>query len=225
MNTINQTVALFFPPAPKDSEVTFDSALNDLATQRIARIAKTVFFVIASVAATAAITLTEAGLLTWPLAIPAILTTLVAGLIFYRLNSLDSTYIERLTDPVKESCVKKELERIFFSQESLTQEEIQKSLNGVNRLLAFEVFEQPAIERILSVHRNAGAKSIAEAAVEQNQSLGVNLGSKWTEQGRFGLPSYELDVGVSWTGNPSDSIVVKYVSKEVKNDASVPEMD
>lgn len=211
---INQTVTLFFPPEKQDLEVTFDSALSDLAIQRVARIAKTIFFTIASVAATIAITLTESGIITWPLALPAILTTLIAGLIFWRLNSLDSSYIEKLTDEIRESCAKRELERIFLSEGLFTSEEVVRSLNGLNRLLNLEIFDQDIIDRILSLHVCAGNKSLGEKAIEQNKPLAISLGSEWTEQGRFGLPSYDLNVGVSWTGVLSEPIVVKYQSKE-----------
>lgn len=214
MNIINQTFELFFPPAKSEIEVSFDSALKDLMTQRIARVAKAIFFTISSVALTVSLILTDAGVITWPLAIPAILTTLAAGLIFYRLNSLDNRYIERLTDTVRETCVKKELERIFLSQEPLTQEEVKRSLNGANRLLNFEFFDQERIDNILSIQNNSESKSIAEMANEKNKSIAIDLGSKWVEQGRFDLPSYTLNVGVQWTGVANDPIIVRYQSKE-----------
>lgn len=223
MNIVNQTISIFFPPAQQNSEVTFDSAVQDLTTQRVARIAKAIFFTISSVATTVFLVLNETEVtLTWPLTISFILTALVAGLIFYRLNSLDSTYVERLTDEIREACSKKELERIFLSQEPFTQEEIAKSLNGINRLLNLEIFDKKAISNILFIHSQKESKSIGETAVEQNKPIAIALGSEWAEQGRFGLPSYELNVSVNWTGIPTDSIIIKYQSK-VKVEGQTPE--
>lgn len=214
MNAINQISGLFFPKKI-EGDISFDSALHDLATQRVARIAKTIFFTIASIALTVSLILTEIKI-TLPIAIPALITILTAGLIFYRLNSLDNTYVERLTDSVRENCVKKELERIFLSQESFTQEEIKKTLNGINLLLKLEVFDNEAINKIIHLESIKNSKSLAEMAVEKNQSIAIDLGSEWIEQGRFSLPSYELNVGVKWSGKIDDTIVVKYCSKEKK---------
>lgn len=219
-------LTLFFPPAAQQEpkEITFNDAIRDLNVQRIARIAKTIFFTISSIATTVALILTEASIFATWMAIPAFLTVLVAGAIFYRLNSLDSRYVERLTDATRESCIKKELERIFLSQEKFTPEEVTKSLNNVNRLLKFDVFDKEAIDNILSIQQNdSNLKSIAEMAKEQNQSIAVALGSDWFEQGRFGLPSYNLSVGVNWSGIPTDPIVVKYQSKEAGKNTEADE--
>lgn len=223
-------LTLFFPPAAQQEskEITFNDAIRDLNVQRIARIAKTIFFTISSIATTVALILTEASIFATWMAIPAFLTVLVAGAIFYRLNSLDSRYVERLTDATRESCIKNELERIFLSQEKFTPEEVTKSLNSVNRLLKFDVFDKEAIDNILSIQQNADVndanlKSIAEMAKEQNQSIAVALGSDWFEQGRFGLPSYNLSVGVNWNGIPTDPIVVKYQSKEAGKNTEADE--
>lgn len=219
MNTITQISTLFFPPDQKDTaEISFKDAIQDLTTQRVARVAKAIFFTISSIAATVSLVLTESGVITWPLALPAILTTLIAGLIFYRLNSLDSQYVERLNDATRESCAKKELERIFLSREIFSPETVTNSLKGVNRLLGLDIFNREAIDNILCIQRNAdfnaAPKSIGEMALEQNRSIAITLGADWFEQGRFGLPSYELSVGVNWTGILEDPIVVKYHAKE-----------
>ena len=219
----NQISKLFFPPThPESTEVTFKIAMDALSTQRIARITKAAVYVFASIAATVTLVLTEAAIIAWPLAIPSIVVSVIAGLVFYRLNSLDKRYVEMLDDKTRESVAQKELERLFLSHDPLTEKEVKKSLNDINRLLGLEIFDKEAIDSILRVHSLAELKgsktSLGEFAFEQNQPIVISATSVWFEQGRFSLPSYEMSVGVTWNGNPSDPICASYKMTEKTKD-------
>jgi len=130
--------------------------------------------------------LTETAVITWPIGIPLLLVTLVCAVIFYRLNSLDTRYVEALTDQTKERLIKHELDRILLSNTTYSAEEVTKSLKNVNRLLDMEAFDKKDLEKILSVHSEAMAtgtnKSLAEFAFEQNKSLKIESAGEWFDQ-------------------------------------------
>lgn len=219
----NQVSRLFFPPSHQEStEVTFKTAMDALNTQRIARITKAVVYAFASIAATVTLVLTEAAVITWPLAIPSIVVSIIAGLVFYRLNSLDKRYVEMLDDKTRESVAKKELERLFLSDEPLTAKEVKKSLNDLNRLLGLDMFDKEAVDNILRIHGEAvlkGSKtSLGEYAFAQNQPIVISSAYEWFEKGLFNLPSYRTTVGVTWSGNPSDPICATYAKTERTRD-------
>ena len=206
---------VFFPPKPLEAkEITFKTAVEAVNTQRIARITKAALFALSSVATTVTLVLTEASIISWTLAIPVILVTILTGIIFFRLNALDKRYLEGLDDTIRSSLAKKELERILLSSIPLKSEEVTKSLKDINRLLGSEIFEKDAIAHILLMQSKAALnqplKSIAEFAFEQNKPIIISANSAWLEQGRYGLPSFELSVGVNWSGNPTDSLEVNY---------------
>lgn len=219
----SQISKLFFPPTqPESTEVTFKTAMDALQTQRIARITKAVVYAFASIAATITLVLTEAAVITWPLAIPSIVVSLVAGLIFYRLNSLDKRYIEILDDKTRETVTKKELDRLFINDELVTATQLKKSLSGLNRLFGLEVFDKEALENILRIRDEAELKgtkiALGAFAFEQKQPIVISSTFSTFEKGLFGLPSYETTAGVSWTGNPSDPIITTYKTVEKTSD-------
>lgn len=216
MNVFNR---VFFPQKlPEPNEITFKTAVNAVNAQRISRIVKAALFALSSIAATITLVLTEASIIKLPAAIPALLVTLAAGIVFYRLNALDERYLEGLDDQTRSSLAKKELERILLAKEALPPKEVEKSLKDVNRLLGGEIFEKDAIDQILAAQKLAALsetpKSIAEVALEQKTPITLSSASTWHEQGRYGLPSYERCNQVSWSGNPADSLEITYKSEK-----------
>lgn len=210
-----QVTHLFFPPVPPE-DMTIKTAIENLNTQRIARVAKAVFFTLSSIVLTAALALTEAAIITAPIAIPLVVISVITGLIFYRMNSLDERYVEGLTDKKRESLSKQELERVFLSETRSTNAELTKSLNHVNRLLRLEIFDEKAIKIILRLNDEAALEpiSLGAFAFGKNQALNISCASEWLEHGQFGLSNYGFDVEVNWNGNPENPIQVKYLRKE-----------
>ena len=216
---------LFFPPEiPENREITFDAAIDALDTRRLARITKAALFALSSIVGTVMLILTETAVLTWPIAIPLVAVTLVAGLIFYRLNSLDSRYVEFLTDKTKEKLVQHELNRILLSPSTFTTEEVTKSLNCINRLLDMEAFDAVDRGHILNMHAESllatSSQSIAEFAYELGKPIKIDSKADWFDQGRFGLPSFARKVEVVWSGIPNDNIHIIYTSIEKNKDGS-----
>lgn len=219
-----QMAHLFFPPKmPEQSEITFKTVAEAVNRQRAARITKAAIFALSSIVGTITLVLTEAAVIAWPLAIPAIVISLTAAAIFWRLNSLDKRYLEGIDDKTRAAVSKNEIERILLSKETLTPKEITKSLKNVNRVLGNDVFSKENIETILLVKREAALsktpKSLAQVAFEQNVSLAFNSISEWTTQGRYGLPSYDYKLEVVWDGNPENPMNIEYQSKEANKDA------
>lgn len=215
-----QIVNLFFPPTlPAAAEMTFKIAMEAVNQQRIARITKTAVFAISSIAATVCLVLSEASIVSWPILIPAITVSVLAGAIFYRLNSLDKRYTNGLDDKTRSQLAKSEMERIFLGKTPFSDKHVTKSLKNLNRFLGHEIFDKEAIERILMIkneaHRNKAPKSIAEVGFEQLVPVAISHHIEWEEPGRFGLNSYQYALKVSWDGNPKTPIVINYQSQEI----------
>lgn len=217
-NFTTQVSHLFFPPEiPESTPITMKDAMSYLDTQRIARIAKAALFTLSSIAATVTLVLTQTAVITWPLVIPSILISAVAGLIFYRMNSLDENYIERLNDETRKALVKNELETIFLKKNACEIEDISQSLRNVNRLLQCDIFPDSAINNVLNIQFQAldakTTKSLAEFALEQNTPIVISSRFEWFQQGRFGLTSFDQAAQVSWNGDLEKEISVFYQSK------------
>lgn len=201
--------SLFFPPQP--TEIDFKAAVEMVDRQRIARIAKTALFALATMATTATLVLTEAALIAWPFALTAIAVTLLAGSLFYRLNSLDRQYIAGLDDAKRSGLAKVELQRIFQYKSSLGNAEIETILKKINRLLGNTAFSKEQIEIVQFINAKAkdSNKSLAEIAEEQQISLNFSCQSEWVEKG-YGLPAYTCGFTIMWDGKPQSEIEVAY---------------
>ena len=131
--------SVFFPKT--EGPLDFPSAVNAIENQRIARITKIALYTLAAIATIATLVLTEAAVITWPIALPIIAVALVAGAAFYRLNNLDETYLAKLDDQTRMALAKKELETLFNSPAgSKTAKEIERTLCETNKLLGHAVF-------------------------------------------------------------------------------------
>lgn len=221
MNLIEQTATLFFPPKPTDpSEMTLKTALDAILTQRIARIAKAAIFALSSIAATLTVVLKEAMFISWPIVIPAMLISLIAGMVFYRLNSLDNHYLGELNDKKRETLAKQELERILLGSDPVNPKDITKSFKDLNRLLGNEIFAKEMIDTILRIHSEVSVdrcvKSIGQAAFDQGTPIILSYNLGWVEEGRYGLPSNEYELGLHWSGNPCDPFEIAYKIQEKK---------
>jgi hypothetical protein len=220
MLVLNQISHLFFPPklsAPSD--ITFKEALDATHTHKLARITKAALFALSSVAATVSLVLTEAAVIGWPFAIPAILLTVITGVAFFRLNSLEKRYAEGLDDVTRTSLVKKELDRILLTTPPLPKEETVQSFKAINRVLGNTILDLPeVIHTLYSQDLTQSQQSLADLAHEHNQPLAFAYNVEWFERGHYGLPSYQFHVEIIWSGNLEDSIHVKYYKTEKTRD-------
>jgi hypothetical protein len=221
-NFTTQFNHVFFPQViPESTPITMKDALSLLDTQRMARITKSALFALSSFAATVTLVLTQGAVISWPLVIPSILITVVTGLIFYRLNSHDEKYIERLNEETRQTLVKKELETIFLRKNAFEVKNIPQSLQNINRLLQCDIFSENDINNILNIQFCAldakSTKPLAEFALEQNKPIIISSRFEWFSQGRFGLSSYDQIAQVSWNGDPEKKISVIYQSKTKEN--------
>lgn len=184
----------------------FNAAVKSVDTQLLARITKVALFTLMSIAATAMFVLSEAAVIAWPLTLPVIATTIILGGLFFRLNSLDKTYVSWMSDDMRASLVKNELERIFHSKDLMSSQDLTKSLKAVNRVLGNSVFNEEKIQSILTINayaqRTGNGLSLAETAQNQKVPIEFSCSSEWTEEARFGLSPFDYAFTVTWDPTP-----------------------
>lgn len=202
--------ALFFPPTPE--KLNFQAAVQAHRHQQLARITKMALFIIATLAASATIILTEAAIITWTIALPVIAVTIAAGLLFYRLNALDHRHIEHVEDEKKDVIVQKRLEKLFYEPTIRDDKYVRDSLRGLNRLFGKKIFTDTFIAKIVFLNNlkadGVDEKSLAQLAKEEEVNLSIRFEDEWTELGRFDLPGYQWSLKFNWDGQHGSPIEI-----------------
>lgn len=220
MIVLNSFNSMFFPTKLPDcpDEISFKSAVEAANSQYLARITKAALFALSSIAATITLVLTEAALITWPLAIPSIIISLITGVAFFRLNYLDQVYMKGLEDPKRADLIKHELMKVFNSTPCPEKDQALQTLHGVNRLLKCEMFTEELILQISNLYEaetfEPKTKSLATLALELNCPIRISGATKWFEQGRYGLNSYQFEVDLSWEGTPDSEMLIFFKQTE-----------
>lgn len=202
---------LFFPPVPE--KINFRTTVEAHQNQANARITKTALFALATVAASLTLLLTEAAVITWSLALPAIAITVALGLLFYRLNEMDHSHIELIDDDKKSAVIKKRLEKIFYETDVRSDDYVRASLRGLNRLFGKTLFEETFIAKIVLLNHmksdDENKKSLAQLAAEDQVNLSIHFEDEWKETGRYGHKGYDWGLKLIWNGEHGSPIEVK----------------
>lgn len=211
--------AMFFPKKPVSMD--FTAAIDALKMQQMARITKAALFALATLALTAVVVLSEASMIAWPIFLPVVIVTLVAGFLFYRLNSLDDQYISGLDGNLRASLAKEEIDKLFCQRPSreLKKEEIESTLQNINTLVGHEIFCATFRKKVIDAHESCdGEKTLAEFFEAKNIPFHIEGKREWEEKGRFGLSSYTRAIDIKWNGKKSDSIHVtcRYEPKKIE---------
>lgn len=213
---IRTTIRGIFSP-PKNENPDFTSALAAIDRQRVARIVKAAVYIFATVTTAVSIMLTEAAVITWPIAIPTLLVTLAAWGVFWRLNRLDDRYVEELDDTRRMELAKKELERLLFTQTLDTfpdSQSLSKAFENINKLLSCEAFSQEFLKNIREIKERAptSTKTLCDTAQELCTPLSIKCTRDEVEKGRYGNPSRKRNLELDWSGKRDDAITIKLSS-------------
>lgn len=206
----NKAHSVFFPKEPE--KIKFSAAVDAHETQRIASIARVALFAIATVATSITLVLTEAAVISWSAALPAIAVTLTVGYLFYRLYSLDQKHTAPFDDATKSLLVKGKLEKVFFEKALRTDDSLSIVMRGTNRLIGKNLFNEAFISKLLRLNKikqeTGSDKSLASIAKEQSMDLSIHHNDEWRENGRFGLPGYDYFLEIIWDGGDGSPIRV-----------------
>lgn len=175
--------SLFFPKS--HDNIDFPTALAMLDQQRLARITKTALFAIATIGFTTLCTLAELTIIPPLISLSILLVTVVAGLLFLRLNLLDQTYLEGLTEKKRSELIKTSLESVFNQSTDSTLKK-KPTLIQINTLVGYPVFSPTLIDQ-LTIN-----------TITPSQPL--ELTHDWIDQGRFGLSSSNRNIHITWSG-------------------------
>ena len=203
MTTIQQQVKNIFAPQTLVAPIVLTKAAQAIDAQRVARITKTALYALAAIGVVTTILLTEAAIVAWPVTLTVIAVTLVAGGIFYYLNKLDRRYQEGLDDKTRTELAQRELEKLFCSASSdINMHQIDQQLSGVNKLLGHRVFSSALTNKLLGN--------------DTSGDLQIKCQQNWHEKGLYGLPAYDYEVDLAWSGKAGDAISVAYKETKVE---------
>lgn len=210
-----QMGAIWKPKAP-ETPLECKSTLEAMRNQRLARITKTALYILATAATCTMIVLTEASVIVWSSALPAIALTILAWGAFIYLNKIDGKYLEGLNDNMRSAIAKKELENLFKSPlETLTTKKIDDTLTDMNRLLNWEVFKKDFRENLTTLLKNPqDKKTLAEVAKLPNSPLKLELEESWREKGHYGWNAKKCSLKITWSPQPEELIAVTYAAIE-----------
>ena len=189
----------------------FSIALEALKKERIAHIVRIAEFIFANIITIAAIALTEAEVVVWPIALPVVLIMAAAWMIFFRMKSWVDTFSQGL-DEKRAEIVKQEFQRLLKLKlnEFSSNEQLIKPIEDLNHILGMS-FDPLFIQKLLILkEKSSPDKTLLEAASEYQVDLSFNCDQKIQYRGWFGEPGIEYHLEASWTGKPEDEPRFKF---------------
>lgn len=216
-----KVINAFFSPV-KPAVWNLDTATAQIKQQQIARITKTALFILATAGAIATVLITEVAVVAWPITLTVIAATVIAYLLFRRLNNQDQQYVEGLDQATKEFCAKEKLEEIFtrpVTNEN-KQMDIFQILENINCLFGQTVFSVSYMDKVSQLREECtvGQILLAESQPKDvDSSFAFKFKKEWHEKGRYGLPSFDHKLNLSWVraSEGSEAINIDYKCSKV----------
>lgn len=207
-----------FPP--KNDHIDFTSALAALNRQRVARIAKVAIYIFATIATAASIMLTEAAIISLPITLSALLVTVTTWLIFWRLNSLDDAYVDKIDDHQRSELARMEFERLLFHEKLNSFKsglQLALAFEDINKVVSYPLFSTEFLQKLLAIKEQTsnGNKTIYEAAKELTTPLSLCTHNEIVERGWFGKPPLKRKIEFKWDGEKDEGIVLHMTTEKL----------
>lgn len=194
----------------------FPRAVSALNKELVSRIARAALFAFASSLTVAAVVLTEASPVIWPVAGPVVLVSLVAWFIFIKFSPLEKMHVEGLGADKRSELAKSEFKRLVFD-EQIGRWSTEKALSHLNRILGGEIFSEEFGLRVEEIkYRSVYNKTLFQAANDWNISLEFEKSARAFQRGYYGEPHKEYQITVSWTGKKEDEPIFNMTEREIQ---------